>query len=101
MQNYFWVGGLEYKGLGLFLPVNLEAKLIGQNPMSNKYFITVQLSSGCVRGGWLGFLMGVSLILGSDIAAAMDFGSLMPAMAVALLAPLYGYFFKIITMQLE
>jgi hypothetical protein len=26
---------------------------------------------------------------------------IMPAMAVALLAPLYGYFFKIITMQLE
>ena len=45
-QNYFWVGGLEYKGLGLFMPVNLEAKLIGQNAMSNKYFITVQLSNG-------------------------------------------------------
>jgi endonuclease/exonuclease/phosphatase family metal-dependent hydrolase len=45
-QNYFWVGGLEYKGLGLFMPVNLEAKLIGQNPMPNKYFITVQLSNG-------------------------------------------------------
>ena len=45
-QNYLWVGKLEYKGLGLFMPVNLEAKLIGQNPMSNKYFITVQLSNG-------------------------------------------------------
>jgi hypothetical protein len=31
----------------------------------------------------------------------MDFSMIMPAMAVALLAPLYGYFFKIITMQLE
>lgn len=44
-QNYFWVGGLEYKGLGLFMPVNLKAKLTGQIPMSNKYFITVQLSN--------------------------------------------------------
>lgn len=60
-----------------------------------------RFGDGCVRGGWLGFLVGVSLIAGSDIAAAMDFGSLMPAMAVALLTPLYGYFFKIITMQLE
>jgi hypothetical protein len=60
-----------------------------------------RFGDGCVRGGWLGFLVGVSLITGSDIAAAMDFGSLMPAMAVALLPPLYGYFFKIITMQLE
>ena len=60
-----------------------------------------RFGDGCVRGGWLAFLMGLSLIAGSDIAAAMDFGSLMPAMAVASLAPLYGYFFKIITMQLE
>ena len=60
-----------------------------------------RFGDGCVRGGWLGFLVGVSLIAGSDIAAAMEFGSLMPAMAVALLTPLYGYFFKIITMQLE
>ena len=60
-----------------------------------------RFGDGCVRGGWLAFLMGVSLKAGSDIAAAMDFGSLMPAMAVALLPPLYGYFFKIITMQLE
>jgi uncharacterized membrane protein len=60
-----------------------------------------RFGDGCVRGGWLGFLVGVSLIAGSDIAAAMEFGSLMPAMAVALLPPLYGYFFKIITMQLE
>ena len=43
--NYKWLGDLEYKGLGLFMPVNLEAKLIGQNPMPNKYFITVQLSN--------------------------------------------------------
>jgi len=45
-ENYKWVGGLEYKGLGLFLPVDLDAELIGQNPQSNKYFITVQLSNG-------------------------------------------------------
>jgi len=46
-------------------------------------------------------LVGVSLIAGTDFAARMDFSMIMPAMAVALLAPLYGYFFKIITMQLE
>ena len=31
----------------------------------------------------------------------MIFGAIMPALAVALLAPLYGYFLKIITMQLD
>ena len=60
-----------------------------------------RFGDGCVRGGWLGFLVGVSLIAGTDFAAQMDFSAIMPAMAVALLAPLYGYFFKIITMQLE
>jgi hypothetical protein len=60
-----------------------------------------RFGDGCVRGGWLGFLVGVSLIAVTDFAARMDFSMIMPAMAVALLAPLYGYFFKIITMQLE
>jgi hypothetical protein len=60
-----------------------------------------RFGDGCVRGGWLGFLVGVSLIAGTDFAANMDFSMIMPAMAVALLAPLYGYFLKIITMQLE
>ena len=60
-----------------------------------------RFGDGCVRGGWLGFLVGLTLITGTDFAAQMDFSIIMPAMSVALLAPLYGYFFKIITMQLE
>lgn len=60
-----------------------------------------RLGDGCVRGGWLGFLIGVALIAGSPIAAAMDFSELMPALSVATLTPLYGYLIKIITMQLD
>lgn len=60
-----------------------------------------RFGDGCVRGGWLGLLVGVTLIAGTDYAAQMDFSSIMPALAVALLAPLYGYFIKIITMQLD
>jgi uncharacterized membrane protein len=63
--------------------------------------VITRFGDGCVRGGWLGFLIGIALIAGSEFAAAMDFSSIMPAMAVALLTPLYGYFFKIITMQLD
>ena len=44
--NYKWVGDLEYKGLGLFLPENMNADIIGINPHSNKHFITVQLPNG-------------------------------------------------------
>ena len=63
--------------------------------------VITRFGDGCVRGGWLGFLIGIALIAGTEFAAAMDFSSLMPALAVALLTPLYGYFFKIITMQLD
>ena len=60
-----------------------------------------RFGDGCVRGGWLGLLVGITLITGTDYAAQMDFSTIMPALAVALLAPLYGYFIKIITMQLD
>ena len=63
--------------------------------------IVTRFGDGCVRGGWLGLLVGITLIAGTDYAAQMDFSSIMPALAVALLAPLYGYFLKIITMQLD
>ena len=60
-----------------------------------------RFGDGCVRGGWLGLLVGITLITGTDYAAQMDFSAIMPALAVALLAPLYGYFLKIITMQID
>ena len=60
-----------------------------------------RFGDGCVRGGWLGLLIGLALIAGSPSAAATDFGALMPALSVASLTPLYGYFVKIITMQLD
>ena len=60
-----------------------------------------RFGDGCVRGGWLGLLVGITLIAGNDYAAQLDFSKIMPAFAVALLAPLYGYFLKIVTMQLD
>ena len=60
-----------------------------------------RFGDGCVRGGWLGLLVGITLIVGTDYAAKMDFSNIMPAVAVALLSPLYGYFLKVITMQFD
>ena len=60
-----------------------------------------RFGDGCVRGGWLGLIVGITLIAGTDYAAQMDFSNIMPALAVALLSPLYGYLAKIITMQLD
>ena len=60
-----------------------------------------RFGDGCVRGGWLGLLIGIIIILNVDAAAQMDFTMIIPAMAVAWLTPLYGYFFKLISMQLD
>ena len=60
-----------------------------------------RFGDGCVRGGWLGLLVGLTLISGTEAAAQMDFSMIMPGVAVCLLSPIYGYFFKIITMQLD
>ena len=60
-----------------------------------------RFGDGCVRGGWLGLIVGITLIAGTDYAAQMNFSNIMPALAVALLSPLYGYLAKIITMQLD
>ena len=60
-----------------------------------------RFGDGCVRGGWLGLLIGVIVILNVNAEAQMDFTMIIPAMAVAWLTPLYGYFFKLISMQLD
>ena len=60
-----------------------------------------RFGDGSVRGGWLGLLVGLVLIAGADGAAQMDVAMIMPAMAIALLTPFYGYFFKVISMQLD
>ena len=60
-----------------------------------------RFGDGAVRGGWLGFLVGVIMIASSPSAAQMDFSAIMPAFAVAALTPLYGYFLKLISMQID
>ena len=51
-----------------------------------------RFGDGAIRGGWLGFLVGVIMIARSPSAAQMDFSAIMPAFAAVALTPLYGYF---------
>ena len=47
-------------------------------------------------GGWIGLLIGLVLVLrGTDIS---DISKLSPVLSVAILPPLYGYFFKFCSM---
>lgn len=64
---------------------------------ANESAIT-RFGDGCVRAGWLGLLVGL-VIMTSTLEPRLD--AMLPAIAVALLTPLYGYFFKILAMQLD
>ena len=102
------VGGGIVMGGGLYRAMDLMSLIfvigigIGHALGSRDGESTVtRFGDGCVRGGWLGLLVGFALISGTEFAAQMDFSMIMPAVAVSLLSPLYGYFFKIVTMQLD
>ena len=41
-----------------------------------------QFGDGAIRGGCLGFLVGIVMIVSSPSAAQMDFSAIMPAFAV-------------------
>ena len=51
-----------------------------------------RFGDGAIRGGWLGFLVGIVVIASSPSAAQMDFSAIMPAFSVVALTSLYGYF---------
>ena len=67
------------------------------SPRANESAIT-RFGDGCVRAGWLGLLVGL-VIMTSTLEPTLD--AMFPAIAVAFLTPLYGYFFKILAMQLD
>lgn len=52
--------------------------------------------NGCVNAGWLAFLVGLVFIFGT-ISETED-GLIGPAFAINFLGPLYGYFFRIVTL---
>ena len=49
-----------------------------------------------IRGGWLGFLVGIVMMESSLSVAQMDFSAIMPAFAVVALTPFYGYFLNLL-----
>ena len=62
---------------------------------------TQKIGDGAVRAGWLGSIIGIVSILGSEGFAVDDLSMLGSAMAVCSLAVLYGYFLKLGTMILD
>ena len=60
-----------------------------------------KFGDGCVRAGWIGTVIGIVVILGSERFTAFDVTEIGPAAAVALLTVLYGYTFKMLAMILD
>ena len=60
-----------------------------------------KFGNGAVRAGWLGSIIGIIAVFGSDGFAAGDLSMLGSAMAVCSLTVFYGYFFKIGAMILD
>ena len=60
-----------------------------------------KFGNGAVRAGWLGSIIGIIAVFGSDGFAAGDLSMLGSAMAVCCLTVFYGYVFKLGAMILD
>ena len=45
-ENYYWIGNLKHKGLGIFIKSGLSAKLMELPKTSQRFFLPLQLSNG-------------------------------------------------------
>ena len=59
-----------------------------------------KFGDGCVRAGWIGTIIGLIVIFGSERFTSFDTAEIGPAAAVCLLTILYGYTFKMLSMIL-
>ena len=101
VSTFIVAGGLEqYIDLNSFIVVAVIALLFALGVKSDESFIT-KFGDGAVRAGWLGSIIGIVAIFGSDIFANGDLPMLGAAMSVCSLTVLYGYFFKLGAMILD
>ena len=63
--------------------------------------ILTKFGDGCVRGGWIGLLIGLILIIDAPIFASMNVSALGAAMSVCMLPLFYGYTLKFLSMQID
>ena len=63
--------------------------------------ILTKFGDGCVRGAWIGFLIGLILIADAQIFASMNVPALGAAMSVCMLPLFYGYTLKFLSTQID
>jgi len=101
LSTFIVAGGLDqYIDLNALIVVLVIAMLFAIGVNNDESFIQ-KFGDGAVRAGWLGFIIGIVGIFGSDTFANGDLPMLGAAMAVCSLTVLYGYFIKIGAMILD
>ena len=101
VATFIVAGGLEqYIDLNSFIVVAAIALLFALGVNNDESFIQ-KFGNGAVRAGWLGSIIGIVGIFGSDIFANGDLPMLGAAMSVCSIPVLYGYFFKLGAMILD
>ena len=95
------VGNVDkYIDFNTFLVVVVIAALFAASAQGEESFIQ-KFGDGAVRAGWLGSIIGIIAIFGTDYFASGDMSQIGMALAVCSLTILYGYFFKLGTMILD
>ncbi len=84
----------QYMDFPSFLVVVVVAVLFAAAAKGEESIVQ-KFGNGAVRAGWLGSIIGIIAIFGSDAFASGDMSKIGMALAVCSLTVLYGYFFKL------
>ena len=90
----------QYIDFPSFLVVVVLAVLFAASAQGEDSIIQ-KFGNGAVRAGWLGSIIGIIAIFGSDGFAAGDMSKIGISLAVCSLTVFYGYVFKLGTMILD
>ena len=90
----------QYIDFPSFLVVAVIALLFAASAQGEESIVQ-KFGNGAVRAGWLGSIIGIIAVFGSDYFAAGDMSKIGLALAVCSLTVLYGYFLKLGAMILD
>jgi hypothetical protein len=97
----FAVGNVnQYIDLNAFIVVIVIAFLYAISVKGDETYVR-KFGDGAVKAGWLGSIIGIIAIFGSDGFGSGDMAAIGAALAVCSLTVFYGYFFKIGSILLE
>ena len=92
------LGPAIYLFSSVFVPGIAIGHMLGAKGGDNQL---TRFGDRAIRSGQLEFIVGLVMIVSSPYAAQVDFSAIMPTCAIVALTPLYGYFLKLASMQID